>query len=156
MKDLSFENPNAPIAVQTIGPKPDVNLEVNLGARPMGPDFPMGQDFYEIEMSISATAKEKETGLVQYVVETNYAGLMAIQNIPEEHMGAVLLVEGPHMLFPFARQVIADAVRNGGFTPLMLEPLDFGSMYRQQLAQQHQQAAQAGAADSSAPEVGDA
>jgi preprotein translocase subunit SecB len=156
VKDLSFENPNAPIAVQTVGPKPDVQLEVNLGARPMGPDFPMGKDFYEIEMSVSATAKEKDSETIQYVVETNYAGLMAIQNVPEEHMGAVLLVEGPQLLFPFARQVIADAVRNGGFTPLMLEPLDFAGMYRQQLVQQQQQAAQAGAADSSAPEVGNA
>ncbi len=153
VKDLSFENPNAPLSVQAGGAKPEVSLEVNLGARPMGDDFPAGTDFYEVEVSVSATAKDRETGAVQYVVETNYAGLFLIQNIPQEHMGWVLLVDCPALLFPFVRQIVADAVRDGGFTPLMLEPMDFASMYRQKLAQDQAQRADA---ESSVPEVGNA
>ena len=107
----------------------------------MGEDFPIGKDFYEVEISVSATAKDKENGAVLYVVETNYAGLILIQNVPEEAMGWALLVDGPQLLFPYVRQVISDAVRNGGFTPLMLEPMDFANMYRQQIAQQQAQAA---------------
>ena len=140
VKDLSFENPNAPLTMQS-NQRPDVNLEVNLGARPMGEDFPLGKDFYEVELSVSATAKDKEQGTVHYVVETNYAGLFMIQNIPQQHLGGILLVDCPGLLFPFVRNVIADAVRDGGFTPLMLEPMDFAGMYRQQLAQQQATAA---------------
>lgn len=155
VKDLSFENPNAPLAVQAEG-KPEVNLEVNLGARPMGDDFRMGKDFYEIEMSISARATDRETKELRYVVETNYAGLFLIQNVPDTQMGAALLVEAPRLLFPFARQVIAEAVRSGGFTPLMLEPLDFAGMYAQQLRHQAQAAQQAKQSDGSEPPAGNA
>ena len=153
VKDLSFENPNAPLTLQASN-KPEISLEVNLGARPMGEDFPMGKDFYEVEVSISATAKDRNNGAVHYVVETNYAGLFLLQNIPQDQLGWALLVDCPSLLFPFARQVIADAVRDGGFTPLMLEPMDFAGMYRQKLAQD--QAQQNAATDSSAPEVGNA
>ena len=145
VKDLSFENPNAPLAPNVIPNKPDIQLEVNLGARPMGPDFALGKDFFEVELSISATAKDKNNGgeeMVQFVVEVNFAGLFIIQNVPEEHMGGVLLVECPTLLFPFARQVIADAVRNGGFKePLLLEPLDFNGMYRAQVQRAQAEAA---------------
>lgn len=156
VKDLSFENPNAPLAPNGQPNKPEIQLEVNLGAKPMGDDFPLGKDFFEVELSISATAKDQNSAgqeIVQFVVETNYAGLFLIQNIPEEHMGGVLLVECPTLLFPFARQVLADAVRNGGFKePLMLEPLDFHGMYRQQAERAQSQAMD----DSSAPPVGNA
>lgn len=144
VKDLSFENPNAPATIRPDLPKPGINMEVNLAARPVG------NDMYEVEMSIHATAKPKESEEVLFVVETNYAGLFEIRNIPEEHMGGVLLVECPNLLFPFARQIVADATRNGGFQPLMLEPLNFAQMYQQQLAQQAQQQG------STAPETGNA
>lgn len=153
VKDLSFENPNSPLSLQHTG-KPDIQLEVNLGARPMGDDFQMGKDFYEIEMSISARATDRDSKQLLYVVETNYAGLFLIQNVPESQMGAALLVEGPRLLFPFARQVIAEAVRGGGFTPLMLEPLDFAGMYRQQVQQQAAAAQQP--SNGSEPEIGNA
>ncbi len=139
VKDLSFENPNAPLSVQATNTKPAVELEVNLAARAMGEDFPIGKDFYEVEISVSATAKDGDNGPVLYVVETNYAGLVMIQNIPQEHMGWALLVDCPQLLFPYARQVISDAVRNGGFTPLMLEPMDFATMYRQKIEQEKAQ-----------------
>lgn len=148
VKDLSFENPNAPLSMQGANTQPEVQLDVNLGGRPMGEDFQLGKDFYEVEMSISARATDRDTKQLMYVVETNYAGLFLIQNVPEEHMGGILLVEGPRLLFPFARQVIADAVRSGGFTPLMLEPIDFAGMYRSRV-QQQAAAAQAAAGDQS-------
>ncbi|MGV6802005.1 MAG: protein-export chaperone SecB [bacterium] len=146
VKDLSFENPSAPASIRPDLPKPGVNMEVNLSARPLG------NDLYEVELSISATAKDKENDAVIYVVETNYGGTFEIKNIPEEHMGAVLLVDCPTLMFPFARQIVANATQNGGFQPLMLEPLNFASMYQQQIAQQ--QAAQT--EGSTAPEVGNA
>ncbi|NHK28107.1 protein-export chaperone SecB [Parvularcula flava] len=157
VKDLSFENPNAPISMQQAQEKPEIQLEVNLGARPMGDDFPMGKDFFEVEMSISARATNRDTKDLLYVVETNYAGLFLIQNVAEHQMGAALLVEGPRLLFPFARQVIAEAVRGGGFTPLMLEPLDFAGMYRAQLEQRASQLKAAGQnSDGSEPPAGQA
>ena len=145
VKDLSFENPNAPAAVRPDQPTPDVEIGVDVNARALG------NDQYEVELSCSATAKR--AGEVAFVVETNYAGLFLIQGIPPEQMEGVLLVAAPQLLFPFARQVIATAVRDGGFMPLMLEPLDFAGMYQMQKARAAQ-AQQAGG--DGAPEVGQA
>lgn len=141
VKDLSFENPNAPLSVAASNAQPEVTLEVNLGARAMGEEFPLGKDFYEIELSISATAKDANNNAVLYVVEVNFAGLALVQNVPSEHMGWALLVDCPQILFPYARRVVSDAVRDGGFAPLMLEPMDFAGMYRQKNEQAAAQAA---------------
>ena len=143
VKDLSFENPNAPAAVRPDQPTPDVEIGVDVNARAVAPDQ------YEVELSCSATARRD--GQVVFVVETNYAGLFHVSGVPQEQMEGVLLVAAPQLLFPFARQVIATAVRDGGFMPLMLEPLDFAGMYQMQKARAAQ-AQQAGGA----PEVGQA
>ena len=142
VKDLSFENPNAPAAVRPDQPTPEVEIGVDVNARALGPDQ------YEVELSCSATARRE--GQVVFVVETNYAGLFHVSGVPQEQMEGVLLVAAPQLLFPFARQVIATAVRDGGFMPLMLEPLDFAGMYQMQKARAAQQAS------SGAPEVGQA
>lgn len=130
VKDLSFENPNAPQAVRPDLPPPAVEVSVDVNARRIQ------DDSYEVELSCSANATRD--GQPVFVAECNYAGHFLIQNVPEAQMEAVLLVTAPQLLFPFARQVIAQATRDGGFMPLLLEPLDFAGMYQMQQARRAQ------------------
>ncbi len=120
LKDLSFESPRAPEVFQNVqSPQMDVNVDVN--ARNFGPDQ------YEVELSVSAKAKYNDEAV--FIVEASYAGAFEIKNLPREQLEGVMLVECPRLLFPFLRQVISDATRNGNFPPLMLEPIDFMSIY---------------------------
>ncbi len=126
VKDLSFENPNAPASLQMQG-QPKVEINVNVNARSGG------QDMYEVELKVEASARAQEGGTLAFQVELLYAGLFRLTGAPQEAIEPFLIVEAPRILFPFARRVIADAVRDGGFAPLMLEPIDFGGLYLQQL-----------------------
>lgn len=120
LKDLSFENPRAPQSFQGEGsPKIDVNVDVQ--ARPLGTDQ------YEVELSLAARAKRDEDAV--FVVEATYAGAFEIKNLPREQLEMIMLVECPRLLFPFMRQIVAEATRNGNFPPLMLEPIDFMGIY---------------------------
>jgi preprotein translocase subunit SecB len=125
VKDLSFENPNAPQSLQMSG-GPKIEIAVNVNARAGG------QDMYEVELKIDATARSQDDKLA-FQVELLYAGLFRLAGAPPEALEPFLVVEAPRILFPFARRVIADVVRDGGFPPLMLEPIDFGGLYVQQL-----------------------
>lgn len=121
LKDLSFENPRAPGVYQSNAqPKIDVNVDVQ------GRGLNANQ--YEIELSVSARA-QRESGEAMFVVEASYAGVFEIVNVPREQLEMVMLVECPRLLFPFMRQIVADATRNGNFPPLMLEPIDFMGIY---------------------------
>jgi len=133
LKDLSFESPMAPQALASGLPAPQMDVSVDVNARGLG------NNRYEVELSCSATAKRE--GNVAFVCEANYAGLFHIENVPQENMEGILLVDGPHLLFPFIRQIIAQSTRDGGFAPLLLEPLDFMSMYQMQKQQAAQNAA---------------
>jgi preprotein translocase subunit SecB len=126
VKDLSFENPNAPAVYQWQG-QPQIDVQFNIASGQVG------DDVYEvvIKIEVKAIAADK----VAFQVELSYAGLFALRNIPEEQLQPFLLAEAPRILFPFARRVLADTVRDGGFPPLMLEPIDFGSLYVQQAAE---------------------
>ncbi|MCG2841172.1 protein-export chaperone SecB [Sandaracinobacter sp. RS1-74] len=126
VKDLSFENPNAPGSLQMQG-QPKIEINVNVNARAGG------QDMYEVELKIEASARAPDAGTLAFQVELLYAGLFRLTGAPQEAVEPFLIVEAPRILFPFARRVIADAVRDGGFPPLMLEPIDFGGLYLQQL-----------------------
>ena len=126
VKDLSFENPNAPGSLQMQG-QPKIEINVNVNARAGG------QDMSEVELKIEASARVQETGQLAFQVELLYAGLFRLVGAPQEALEPFLVVEAPRILFPFARRVIADCVRDGGFPPLMLEPIDFGGLYLQQL-----------------------
>ena len=95
----------------------------------------VGEDVYEVVLKIDVKAQAGE-GQTAFVVDLSYAGLFALRNIPQDHLDAFLLGEAPRILFPFARAVLANAVRDGGFPPLLLEPIDFGGIYLQQRAQQ--------------------
>lgn len=121
LKDLSFENPRAPAVYQsTSNPKIDVNVDVQGRA--------LNANQYEIELSVAARAV-RENADAMFVVETTYAGVFEIMNVPREQLEMVMMVECPRLLFPFIRQIIADATRNGNFPPLMLEPIDFMGIY---------------------------
>ena len=130
VKDLSFENPGAPTQLTA---RPNIELGVDLSARQMeGPMF-------EVTMKLTVNAKMQGAETTVFLVELAYAGLFQIQNVPQEVIQQVLLVEGPHMLFPFARRIISDVVRDGGMPPLMIEPIDFMGLYRSRAAQMQQQ-----------------
>ncbi|MBB3910030.1 protein-export chaperone SecB [Sphingomonas desiccabilis] len=125
VKDLSFENPNAPGIYQVQG-QPKLDVQFNIGATTVG------EGVHEVVLKIEARADVE--GQALYLIELSYAGLFGLRNIPDEHLQPFLLAEAPRIIFPFARRVLADAVRDGGFPPLMLEPIDFGALYMQQAA----------------------
>lgn len=124
VKDLSFENPGAPM---TLTARPQIDLGVDLQARRLD------QDRYEVELRLRVSAKAEERPV--FLLELVYAGLFLIQNAPEEMLQPVLLIDGPHLLFPFARRIVADVIRDGGMPPLMIEPIDFASLYKAKTAQ---------------------
>ena len=128
IKDLSFENPGAPA---TITNRPSIDLSVDLQARRME-----GTHF-EVELKLRINAKSNEDKPV-FLLELVYAGLFQIVNVPDDVLQQLLLIEGPHMLFPYARRIISDAVRDGGMPPLMIEPIDFAGLYRSKQAQMQQ------------------
>ncbi len=126
VKDLSFENPNAP-AVYQWQTQPQIDVQFNIGAQQLN------EEVHEVALKVEIGAKAD--GKTAFQVELVYAGLFALKNIPPEQIQPFMLAEAPRLLFPFARRVIADAVRDGGFPPLMLDPIDFGSLYMQRAAQ---------------------
>lgn len=127
IKDFSFENPNAPKSLQQQENQPQLNIHVNVKANPLSAT--------EFEVMLILQAKAGEGEDMMFNVEVTYAGLFRIHNVPDDHMHAFVLIECPRLLFPFARQIIADATRNGGFPPLMVDPIDFATLYRHNLSQ---------------------
>lgn len=144
VKDLSFENPNAPNSlapkdptapegrVATKAPKVDVNVDIQARQG--------GDTQYEVTLTLRIDARDADDKAM-FLTELDYAGLFHVANVPEESLQLVLLVECPRMLFPFARQIIADATRNGGFMPVMLDPIDFAGLYRARMAQKQAEGA---------------
>jgi preprotein translocase subunit SecB len=131
VKDLSFENPNAP-AVYQWQSQPQMDVQFNIGTQSVA------EGIYEVALKVEITAKAPEG--VAFNMELLYAGLFALRNIPEEQLQPFLLAEAPRLLFPFARRLIADAAIDGGFPPLLLDPIDFGGLYMQSAAQQQAEA----------------
>jgi preprotein translocase subunit SecB len=127
VKDLSFENPNAP-AIYQHQTAPAIDVQFNIASNRVA------DDVFEVVLKIEVHAQAGEQ--VAFLVDLSYAGLFALRNIPQEALDPFLLGEAPRILFPFARRVLADQVRDGGFPPLMLEPIDFAGIYMQQRAQQ--------------------
>lgn len=125
IKDLSFEAPTAPGIFSLLQQQPpELKINVNVNAQPM-------QDkVFEVELHIKAECKSGET--VAFILELVYGGLFTI-NVPEENLRPVLLIECPRLMFPFARNILADCSRDGGFPPLMLGPVDFVRMYQEQV-----------------------
>ena len=133
VKDLSFENPNAPnsLTQQPGQQPPKINIQINVNAKPLA------DSDYEVDLKIEGRAEVP--GLLLFGFELLYAGVFRIVNVPQENLHAIIMIECPRLLFPFARELIATAVRNGGFPPLMIDPVDFVALYRQKLAEQQPQ-----------------
>ena len=135
IKDLSVENPNAPTVYQWEA-QPALDVQFSLNAQKIA------DEVHEVGIKIDVTARS-DNG-VHFVVDLTYAGLFGARNLPEDALGPVLLIEAPRLLFPFARQVVCEAVTSSGFAPLLLDPIDFASAYVAQM--QAQQGGEAGAA----------
>lgn len=124
IKDLSFENPRAPeslVVAPTEPPRIDLNVNINVDR--------IQENLYETTLHVEASAKGKQGTL--FIAELKYAGLFELAGIPEDRLQPILFVDCPFVLYPFARRVIADVTRDGGFPPLMLEPIDFQALYLQ-------------------------
>ncbi len=129
VKDLSFENPRAPTSLQGLQTPPSIQVSVKVsGQRLANAD-------YEVMLTISAEAKTGDEAL--FLVELTYGGIVTLGNVAPEYVRPLLFIEAPRLLFPFARNVIADATREGGFPPLLIQPVDFMELYRREIAQQH-------------------
>ena len=128
LKDFSFENPNAPLSLAAQVKQPDINISVNVNARNLGPN--------DFEVELHLEAKASSDGKVMFAADLLYSGMFKLENFPANLLHPAVLIECPRMLFPFARQILADATRNGGFPPLMLDPIDFSSMYQKRIQAQ--------------------
>lgn len=127
VKDLSFENPN-PLQTLTSAEQPQGELQVNVSARSVGASS------FEVVLQIRSEATV--AGVAAFVLELEYAGVFTLNGIPQEHVHPVLMIEAPRLLFPFARQIVANATREGGFMPMLLPPIDFAALYQQQAGAQ--------------------
>jgi preprotein translocase subunit SecB len=137
IKDLSVESPSAPQSFQwQVQPQLDVQFNINVNT--------VAESVHEVVLKLEIAARS-ENG-VHFLIDLSYAGVYGLRNIPDEALGAFLLVEAPRLLFPFVRQIVADASQNTGFPPLLLDPIDFGAAYMAQMeAQQAQQDGSGGA-----------
>jgi preprotein translocase subunit SecB len=127
IKDFSFENPNAPQSLAPATEPPQIGIQINVGASPLNDT--------DIEVVLKLEGKAENAGKLLFHFELEFAGVFRIRNVPQESLNAVVLIECPRLLFPFAREVIATNVRNGGFPPLLLDPVDFVGLYRQKMEQ---------------------
>lgn len=123
IKDLSFENPHAPQSLLQTEAKPNIDVNIDLKAQKLQ------EGIFEMTMLISARASE--SGNTLFLVELAYAGIFQLSGIPDARIEHILLVDCPFVLFPFARRVISDVTRDGGFPPLMLDPIDFHALHMQ-------------------------
>jgi preprotein translocase subunit SecB len=139
IKDLSFENPRSPQSLMQQAGPPAVDINVDVKAQGIGPEN------YEVVLTINASAKAQNETL--FLVELAYAAIVTVRNVPQEMLGAVVVVEVPRLLFPFARNIIAETTRDGGFPPLMINPIDFSELARRNAATSEQPATVSGAAD---------
>ena len=129
IKDFSFENPGAPGTLASLEGAPQIDLALDLNVQKM-PE----EDYYEVEISISAKAVIETKTL--FVVDLKYAGIFNLINIPEDQIKMLLAVHCPAIIFPYARKIIADVTQDGGFQPLMIDPVDFGILYNKKMTEQ--------------------
>jgi preprotein translocase subunit SecB len=126
-KDFSFENPNAPRSLTQQPQGPQIGIQVNVNAKQLA------ETDFEVDLQLEGDAKVGNDVLFKF--ELTYSGVFRVRNIPKEQLHPVIMIECPRLLFPFARQMVADAVRNGGFPPLYIDPIDFVGLYRQKAAE---------------------
>ena len=127
IKDFSFENPHAPNSLVGGKQSPKIDIQINVNAKPLSET--------DIEVTLNLEGKAEIEEQLLFGFELAFAGVFRLHNVPEESVSAIVLIECPRLLFPFAREIIATTVRNGGFPPLLLEPVDFVGLYRQRLSE---------------------
>ncbi|MFL6946947.1 MAG: protein-export chaperone SecB [Xanthobacteraceae bacterium] len=127
IKDLSFENPNAPKSLQPAQQQPSINIQINVSAKPLTET--------DVEVELKIEGKAESTGSILFQFELIYGGVFRLQNIPQQDLHPIMMIECPRLLFPFAREIISSAVMNSGFPPLRIDPVDFVGLYRQRMAQ---------------------
>jgi preprotein translocase subunit SecB len=127
IKDLSFENPRAPQSLQPNQARPEVQIRVDVRAQPVEAER------YEVSLQLHVDAKAGDE--TAFMVELTYGGVFGLLNIPQDSLQPLLLIECPRLLFPFARRIVADATRDGGFPPLLIDPIDFVTLYRRRQQQ---------------------
>src|SRR5262245_27830401 len=127
IKDFSFENPNAPRSLQPTQTQPAINMQINVGVQPLAES--------DYEVSLKLEGKAESSGNLLFAFDLTFAGVFRVQNVPPQTLQPLIMIECPRLLFPFAREIVATAVRNGGFPPLLLDPVDFVSLYQQRVAQ---------------------
>ncbi|MGE0847279.1 MAG: protein-export chaperone SecB [Flavobacteriaceae bacterium] len=133
IKDLSFENPNAPQSfIRKPEKAPPLNVQINVNARPLS------ETDFMVELMLEAKAGEDKD--ILFNIELVYAGIFRLQNTTQDQIHPLVMIECPRLLFPFARQIIADATQQGGFAPMLLDPIDFVSLYRKRAQEQQAQA----------------
>lgn len=128
VKDFSFESPGAPQSLRGQQKPPGININVNVNANPIGDS--------EYDVTLTLAARAETDGKVLFNIELVYGGAFRVSGFPQEHMLPILFIECPRLIFPFARQIIAEATRNGGFPPLLLDPIDFAQMFQQRIAEE--------------------
>lgn len=122
VKDFSFENPGAPESLAKIKSAPQIDLALDLNIKKLNED-----NYFEVEISINAKAASEQKTL--FIIDLKYAGIFNLINVPVEQVELLLAVHCPAIIFPYARKIISDATQNGGFQPLMIDPVDFGALY---------------------------
>ena len=132
VKDLSFENPGAPASLRGQNKAPGIKINVNVNANSIA------EKEYDVTLTLTANASYEKD--VLFNVELVYGGIFRVDGFPQEHMLPVLFIECPRLLFPFARQIVAESTRNGGFPPLLIDPIDFASMFQQRVAEAQKKA----------------
>ncbi len=128
VKDLSLENPNAPGSLRGSGANPNIQINFNVQAQSVE------DSVYEVVLTLEANAKNDQSNL--YALELVYAGVFRLKDLPQEAIRPVLFIECPALLFPFARRLVSDLTREGGYPPLLLDPIDFAALYRQRMQEQ--------------------
>ena len=126
-KDFSFENPNAPRSLTPPQQQPAINIQINVNVKGLA------ENDYEVELKIEG--KAESAGSVLFGFDLTYAGVFRIQNVAQENIHPMVMIECPRLLFPFAREIVATAVRDGGFPPLLIDPIDFVALYRQKMSE---------------------
>ena len=130
IKDVSFENPNAPDSLRADQDAPQISINIEIGRQML--------DNNTVEVVLVLGAKAERDGKPVFLCELEYAGLFAFGNIAEDHIQPMLLIECPRLLFPFARQIMAELTQNGGYPPILLEPPDFAAMFREEMMRRAQ------------------
>lgn len=141
VKDLSFENPNAPEILLEPPTQPDVEIGVNVNARALN------DEQYEVTLMLSAKAKSAEKAL--FLAEVSYCAIVSAPGVNPADLNPLMMIEAPRLMFPFARAIVSDVTRDGGFMPLSIQPIDFVAVYQSNMEAQQAGAASNGAATDS-------